>query len=150
MEHGFEMSSDRLIVVAWPHDHEGADHDPRGRYVEKYWLGVLGPTATWLLRHLADELEASPAGFVMSFAETARMMGVGGSGKSSPFVRAVTRLVQFDVAQFREPDLLAVRTRLPSLSRRHVNRLPVAARQRHEYWLHQQRLVSQTRAEPRS
>ena len=26
--------------------------DPRSRYVEVFWLGVLGPTATWLLRRL--------------------------------------------------------------------------------------------------
>ena len=32
-------------------------YDPHGRYVELFWLGVLGPTATWLLRRLAIGLE---------------------------------------------------------------------------------------------
>ena len=32
-------------------------HDPRSRYVEQFWLGVLGPTATWLIRRFAAGLD---------------------------------------------------------------------------------------------
>ena len=29
-------------------------HDPRSTYVETYWLGILGPSACWLLRRMAE------------------------------------------------------------------------------------------------
>ena len=29
-------------------------YDPRSRYVERFWLGILGPSATWLMRYLVD------------------------------------------------------------------------------------------------
>lgn len=129
------LPTDRLSVVAWtdaPTDHPA--HDPRGRYVEKYWLGILGPSATWLLRHISDELEASPAGFVMDLEETARRIGVNSRGKNSPFVRALGRLVQFEMAKFSPPHVLAVRPHVPSLSRRHIIRLSDHLRAQHEHW----------------
>lgn len=130
--------ADRLTIIAWPDEFaEGAGHDARAAYIERYWLGVLGPTATWLLRRIADELEASPNGFVMDVAETAKCIGVGGAGPNSPFMRALGRLVQFDIARA-ENGVLAVRRRLPSLSRRHLMRLPETVQQRHDYWLKSQ------------
>ena len=42
-------------VVPWPDPVvEEHGHDPRSAYVERYWLGLLGPTATWLVRRLAS------------------------------------------------------------------------------------------------
>ena len=29
-------------------------HDPRSLYVERFWLGAIGPSATWIMRRLAD------------------------------------------------------------------------------------------------
>nr|MBA3655146.1 hypothetical protein [Actinomycetota bacterium] len=51
-------------------------HDPRSHYVETYWLSVLGPSTTWLLRRLARGLETSPAGFTLSLDSTARALGL--------------------------------------------------------------------------
>ena len=36
-------------------------HDPRSAYVEQFWLSVLGPTATWLLRRLVVRLRSRAA-----------------------------------------------------------------------------------------
>ena len=42
-----------LRIVAWTDpviDRLG--YDPRSIYVETFWLGILGPTCTWLMRRL--------------------------------------------------------------------------------------------------
>ena len=68
----------RLRVMAWNDDERDlVGHDPRSVYVERFWLGTLGPSSTWLLRTLAYGLEAAPTGFVMECASTARMLGLG-------------------------------------------------------------------------
>ena len=45
--------TDHLTIRPWPDvliDAHG--HDPRSEHVETYWLGILGPSTTWLLRRL--------------------------------------------------------------------------------------------------
>lgn len=127
--------SETLTIVSWPDEViDRVGHDPRSRYVERFWLGVLGPCTTWLLRRIADELEASPSGFTMDLADTAAGLGVGmRGGRNSPFVRALGRLCQFELAQL-QGDVLAVRTRVPSLSRRHIIRLPETLKDAHDEW----------------
>lgn len=59
-------------VLPWPDvviDQMGVD--PRSPYVERYWLGLLGPSATWLVRRLADGLDAAPEGFELDLLDTA-------------------------------------------------------------------------------
>ena len=108
-------------------------HDPRSDYVERFWLPVLGPSTTWFLRHLAAWLDTSPAGCALDLAETARALGLGErSGRHAPFLRTVARAVDFEMATWRAPALLAVRRRLPPLARRHVARLPERLRREHE------------------
>ena len=61
---------DRLTVEAWPDpviDELG--HDPRSAYVERFWLGVLGPSTVWLLRRLADQFDRQPDGFELDLPE---------------------------------------------------------------------------------
>src|SRR5215831_455490 len=56
--------ADSLTIKPWPDaviDTVGLD--PRSAYVETFWLGVLGPSTTWLLRRLVNGLEASPSGY---------------------------------------------------------------------------------------
>ena len=43
-------------------------HDARSTYVERFWLGVLGPSATWLLRITAYGFEHQPEGFELECA----------------------------------------------------------------------------------
>ena len=126
-------TTDTLTIRPWPDDViDNLGHDPRSHYVETYWLGILGPSTTWLLRRLVAGLEASPAGFDLPLAETARCLGLGDKGgRNSPFMRSLTRLVQFDLAQPQGESVLAVRRKVPPLSRRQVVRLPDSLQAQH-------------------
>jgi hypothetical protein len=107
----------------------------RGEYVERYWLGVLGPTATWLLRRLADELELHPSGVDIELAPLAGSLGLSfAPGQAGPFGRALHRCVIFGLAQ-PVGRRLAVRRAVPVLSARQVGRLPEAVRMAHEEWV---------------
>ena len=77
-----------LHIRPWPDDvidHMG--HDPRSAYVEDYWLGLLGPSTTWLLRRLAAGFEYSPEGFDLDLLRRhgplASGTGVAGTPPSS-------------------------------------------------------------------
>ena len=132
-----------LRVVAWPDPVVDAlGHDPRSWYVEHFWLPVLGPTTTWLVRRVAAGLDASEGGFSMGREETARALGLGGrDGRHSPFARAVTRCVTFEVGRWQGPGTLAVRRHLPPLPRRHLLRLPPRLQRMHEAWAATERRV---------
>jgi hypothetical protein len=109
--------------------------DPRSRYVETFWLGVLGPTATWLVRRLVAGLERSPTGYELDLEATARSMGLGfHPGKNSPFARALDRCVMFGVAH-QTDDGFAVRRRMPPVSMRHLRRMPAELSSSHDQWL---------------
>ena len=125
--------AETLTIRPWPDPViDSLGHDPRSHYVETYWLGILGPSTTWLLRRLAVGLEANPAGFELPLADTARCLGLGDKGgRHSPFMRALTRLVQFDLAQPHGDPELAVRRKLPPLNRRQVQRLPALLQAQH-------------------
>src|ERR1700737_3809511 len=92
---------DLLTIRPWPDDViDALGFDPRSAYVEAYWLGILGPSTTWLFRRLVAGLDRSPEGFELPLAETARQLGLGDrGGRHSPFLRAITRTVQFDLAR---------------------------------------------------
>lgn len=127
---------EHLLILPWPDaviDELG--HDPRSRYVEQFWLGVLGPSTTWLLRRMASGLEADPEGFELPLRDTARALGLGGEGRHSPFVRALTRCCQFELARPADDGALEVRRRLPPLNRRQLARLPESIQQAHQRWL---------------
>ncbi|MDP9420608.1 MAG: hypothetical protein M3P53_10765, partial [Actinomycetota bacterium] len=130
------LTTDSLHIRPWPDaviDRVG--HDPRSAYVERFWLGILGPSTTWLLRRLAGQLEATPAGFDLPLADTARSLGLGGEGRSSPFMRALSRCCQFQLAAPEDDGVLAVRRKLPPLNRRQLARLPEGVQAEHQRWL---------------
>lgn len=137
------LSAETLRVRPWPDPViDSLGFDPRSPYVERFWLGVLGPSTTWLLRRMADGLDASPAGFELPLADTARSLGLGGEGRHSPFVRALGRCCQFELATADPDGTLAVRRKLPPLNRRQLVRLPAALQAEHEEWM------ARTSAEP--
>lgn len=128
-------ATDSLHVKPWPDpviDRLG--HDPRSAYVERFWLGILGPSTTWLLRRVAAQLEREPAGFRLGLSDTARSLGLGGEGRSSPFARTLSRCCQFQLACLEEAGVLAVRRKLPPLNRRQVARLPESIQEEHRRW----------------
>lgn len=113
-------------------DEEG--HDVRSRYVETFWLGVLGPTATWLVRRLATGLDRSPDGYELDLADTARSMGLSFTiGRASPFSKALQRCVMFGLAH-PIPSGLAVRRRVPQVAHRHLRRMPEPVQRAHAEW----------------
>ncbi len=110
--------------------------DPRSPYVERFWLGIVGPSVTWLVRRIASGFDAAPAGFEMPLAETARALGLGDpGGRNSAFFRTLNRMVQFDLARVTGPAELQVMRRLPPLSRRQAARLSPALQEAHERWM---------------
>ncbi|MCC5953281.1 MAG: hypothetical protein JJU45_14400 [Acidimicrobiia bacterium] len=107
-------------------------HDPRSSYVELFWLPVLGPTSTLLLRRLADGLEDEPEGFDVDLAAASRALGLGGHvTRHGPLLRSVERCCTFGMAQQLDERLL-VRRALPPLNQRQVGRLPRDLRLRHD------------------
>lgn len=112
-------------------------HDPRSRYVETFWLGVLGPTATWLIRRLAAGLEQSPGGYDLDLVATAKAMGLSfTAGRSSPFSKALQRCVMFGLAHPIADRGLAVRRRVPDVAHRHLRRMPESVQREHARWEH--------------
>jgi hypothetical protein len=128
---------DLLHVEPWPDPViDSLGHDPRSAYVERFWLCVLGPTATWLMRRIAAELDDTPTGFDLDVDEAARALGLGGrSGRHSPFQRALARCVTFEVARSVGVASLGVRRNLPPLPRRHMVRLPPSLQEQHGQWM---------------
>jgi hypothetical protein len=130
------FTSDRLTVRPW--EDEVIDRmgfDPRSPYVERFWLGVIGPSTTWLLRRIAAGFDASPEGFEMPLGETARALGLGDrGGRNSPLMRTVSRMVQFELARAVGEGELFVLRHLPPLSRRQIMRLSPALQEAHERW----------------
>jgi hypothetical protein len=125
-----------LPVRPWPDSViDALGHDPRSAYVERFWLGILGPSTTWLLRYMANRLDATPEGFDLDLASTAQALGLGAKGgRHSPFMRALSRCCQFDVAEARPDGTLAVRRKLPPLTRRQVMRLSPELVAAHHAW----------------
>ena len=150
-------SVDTLTVRPW-HDPviDVLGQHPCSSYVETFYLGILGPSTTWLLRHLVTTLEAAgDDGFTLELKETARRLGLGErGGRNSPLLRTMGRLLRFGLAQlecdgdveddeaFEEGDVivtaLGVRMRVPPLTRPQVARLPELLQVAHARWHDQQ------------
>ncbi len=128
-----DLTATTVHVGPWPDQLvEEQGHDPRSAYVERYWLGVLGPTATWLVRRLADRLEAEPEGFELDLAALAAELGVGHrSGSNAPFVRTLQRCARFGIVEIGAAGL-RVRRRLPPLTAFQLERLPEHLRAQHQ------------------
>jgi hypothetical protein len=66
--------------------------------------------------------------------ETARELGLGEkAGPHSPFIRALWRCKQFELARW-ENGAYEVRRRMPPLTRRHIARLPEELQEAHQRW----------------
>ena len=131
------FDSDTLTIRPWTDEViDRLGFDPRSPYVERFWLGVLGPSTTWLLRRFATAFDGDPDGFELPLSETARALGLGDrGGRHSPFLRSLNRSVQFEMAQVVGPTELAVRRYLPPLSRRHLVRLGPALQEEHQRYI---------------
>ena len=128
-----------LEIEPWPDpviDQLG--HDPRSAYVERFWLGFLGPSTVLLLRRLADDLDTHPSGFTLDLVDAARSLGVGTrGGRHSPFMRTVERVCRFGAGQWRTSETLAVRRNLAPLTRGQIARLSPTLQAEHLRWVDQ-------------
>ncbi|MEJ7584459.1 MAG: hypothetical protein WKF43_10335 [Acidimicrobiales bacterium] len=131
-----DFTNPTLTITAWVDPViDALGHDARSTYVETFWLSVLGPSTTWLVRRLAAGLDLHPDGYDLPLAETAKALGLGTKGgRNSPFVRSLSRCCQFGVATCAGSDGLAVRRKLPPLTRHQVERLPPELQQAHRDW----------------
>jgi hypothetical protein len=145
------MDAQMLAIRPWPDPViDAVGHDPRSSYVEDFWLGILGPSTTWLMRRLAAGLEAHPAGFALPLSDTARALGLGDKGgRHSPFMRALSRVCQFDLGQLEDEGTLAVRRKLPPLNRRQLARLSEPLQDAHRRWQEEQLQIPAVEAQRR-
>ncbi|HEV3226823.1 MAG TPA: hypothetical protein VGZ52_08315 [Acidimicrobiales bacterium] len=126
-----------FTVRPWPDSVlDQIGHDPRSPYLERFWLGALGPSSVVFLRRVATELEANPAGFDLPLEETAKTLGLGmKGGRNSPFLRTINRCAQFHLLHLDEADrTLLARRKLPPLTRGQVLRLPPPLQAQHLEW----------------
>ncbi len=130
------LDSDTITIRPWEHESTvTGGFDPRSVYVERFWLALIGPSTTWLLRRIAAGLDASPTGFEMPVAETARALGLGDkAGRNSAFFRTLNRMVVFGLGHPAAPGELEVLRLLPPLSRRQISHLPTELQHAHEAW----------------
>ena len=131
-----------LRVTAWVDPVVDANgHPVDDPYIEMFWLPVLGPTATWLYRRLVAALPDDPcASCDIDVGDLARSIGVSHTaGRHNPFARALQRCIMFGVAQqvaLQPVHTVAVRRVLPTLARRHLQRLPDPLQVAHHDWMH--------------
>jgi hypothetical protein len=114
-----------IAVVPWVGPRvDATGHDVRSSYVELFWLGILGPSSTFLMRRLAVGLVHSPDGYRLPIVDTAQAMGLGTPvGRQSPFIRAMHRCCQFRLARW-DGDVMQVRRKVPPLRPGQLRRLP--------------------------
>ena len=144
-----DLSLGHLHIVDWPDPSlDETGHDPRSIYVELFWLGILGPTSVWLLRHMARHLEAAEesnalsssrydgdGGIWLEVEQTALAIGLAsGRHRGAVFTRTIERLVRFNMARTVNGHTLAVRRNIPSITARQVDRLPSSLRAAHHSW----------------
>ena len=127
------IQADVLMLIPWiDHRTDAFGHDPRSVYVEQFWLGTLGPSTTWFLRHCATLLDDTDS-TAINLRGTASALGIGHEGGvRSAMVKTVARACRFRAARPVGSSTLAVRLRLPQLSHRQLQRLPAFQQQRHE------------------
>ena len=125
------------VITPWEEFDPTRGHDPRGAYVETFWLGIIGPSAAWVMRRLSAELEERPEGYRIDLALVAATLGLSAvKGHTSPFGRALSRCVMFGLARPTAHGL-EIRRKFPDLSARHLSRLPPPLREAHELWQQQ-------------
>jgi hypothetical protein len=111
---------------------EALGHHPTSDYGEQFWLPVIGPSALWAHRRLTAGFRNGQSSYRLDIATLGRELGLGaGTGRHSPVIRTLTRLVDFHLAEIID-GRLAVHTMLPPLTRRQAARLPEHLAARHQ------------------
>jgi hypothetical protein len=107
--------------------------DPRSQYVERFWLGLLGPSTTLLIRRCADLLDSGGGTARVNLYDLAAQLGIGHKGgRNSPLNRTLSRACRFSMARFIGQQLFEVRFRVAPLNRAQIARLPDQLQIEHE------------------
>ena len=124
-----------LVVVPWLDpivDEVG--FDVFSRYAEMFWLPIMGPSALWIQRRIVMGFAEFPGGYEVDTAEIALAVGLSFTqGANCPFTRALRRCQWFGAAQSVHGGL-AVRIKLPPVSRRQIQRFPISLKQSLAAW----------------
>lgn len=108
-------------------------HDPHSRYVEWFWLGIIGPSTTVLLRVFDDALDEHGGVAHLDLVDVAAQIGVGHrGGRNSPLSRSIQRAMRFGAARPAGADSIEVRHRLAPLNRSQIERLPLSLQAEHQ------------------
>lgn len=135
--------SSHLTVVQWRDPLvESCGYEMRGVYVERFWLPVLGPTCTLLLRRVADMFDAHPDGFTVDMHDLGAQLGVAFNDSAhNALSRAFLRCEMFGFSQRHtnrrdagSHDSVAIRRVAPPLAQRHIKRLPASLVAMLEAW----------------
>ena len=86
---GWLVDHPTFVVQRWLRvQNDLAIHDVRHRYVEQFWLPVLGPSSVLALRRFADLLDAQPAEIEVELVELGACLGIGtGTGRNTQINR---------------------------------------------------------------
>ncbi|MBT5138317.1 MAG: hypothetical protein HOM37_04595 [Acidimicrobiaceae bacterium] len=111
-------------------------HDPRSRYVERFWLPVLGPSTVVFVRHCADQLDNAGNGaramVELELEAIAHHLGLGHKGgRNSALTRTILRSCRFGAARAGRGNHLELRRGVPPLNRTQVNHLPKSLQVEH-------------------
>lgn len=102
-------------------------------YTEKFWLPTLGPTATWLLRHIAPHTEGG-AEYEVDVDTLGRSVGLV-DPKGEKLAATLRRLETFGHGRQRGATHWRVRAFLAPLTRRQVDHLPEQLRHEHDVFM---------------
>jgi hypothetical protein len=131
-----ERLADRpsLDLVAWPDEvMDELGFRPHDSYCEKFWLPIVGPTVYLVGRRFVIWLDESPDGLIVPLVPLSVAMGLGQrTGRSSPLIRSLARMVAFGLAHVDSRDRFAVRRRWPPLTAARAHRLPGWLAQEHD------------------
>ena len=133
----------RMMITPW-HDAALRDHGfpTLSRYVEWYWLPILGPTALLALRRMASAFEWYSNGYECHVEELASSLGLTYTdGTHNPFTRAVSRLMYFGVVRGTAHSL-DVRTHLPIVPHAHLTRLHPGLQASHDVFVSAERAAT--------
>lgn len=92
----------------------------------RFWLPVIGPTATLAYRHMLDLTGNGKHPASIDLDDLATDLGIGRrGGKNAPTPKALNRLITFKLAEPRELDGSSINllTQVPLLTTRHLHRL---------------------------
>jgi hypothetical protein len=113
---------------------ERVGFDACGDYVELFWLPIIGPTSTWLLRRLAVMTVLHPDGASLDATATAQSLGLGtNTSAQGSLIRSLHRLSIFGLVRM-IGNRVEVRTVVPPLTMKHLARLPEHLQNAHFLW----------------